>query len=130
MLVFGKPLVITLISPTSYLQSYSVRKIDGEKGNNTTMYMTLTFAGVALMVAMIVGMIIVRKKNGRHPHHQVYSLTLLHKHPIKQLYNGQRGDKQIKKQNYNLIWQMIVAEDQYFDSEIFTFSSKKRATRS
>ena len=57
------------------LQGYSVRKIVGGKdgGNNTTMYMTLSFAGVALMVAMVAGMVIVRKRNGRHPHHQVIS---------------------------------------------------------
>ena len=45
--------------------------MEGKEGNNATMYMTLSFAGVALMVAMIVGMVIVKKKNGRHPHHQV-----------------------------------------------------------
>ena len=57
------------------MQGYSVRKIVGGKdgGNNTTMYMTLSFAGVALMVAMVAGMVIVRKRNGRHPHHQVIS---------------------------------------------------------
>ena len=49
------------------LPGYSVRKIVGVKdgSNNTTMYMTLLFAGVALMVAMVAEMVIFRKRNGR-----------------------------------------------------------------
>ena len=42
-----------------------MRKIVGGKdgSNNTTMYMTLSFAGVALVVAKVAGMVIVRKRN-------------------------------------------------------------------
>lgn len=51
--------------------SYSVRNVDaGEKGNSGPIYMTLSFAGVALMTAMIVGIVVMKKRNGRHPHHQ------------------------------------------------------------
>ena len=70
-----------LITPMFlYLQSYSVRNVDaGEKGNSGPIYMTLSFAGVALMTAMIVGIIVMKKRSGRHPHHQVwhsqYSIT-------------------------------------------------------
>ena len=59
----------------SSLQTYSVKKIEGKETNNATMYMTLSFAGVALMAAMIVGAVVMKKRNGRHPHHQVKSLT-------------------------------------------------------
>jgi len=38
---------------------------------SSPVYMTLAFAGIALMAAMIVGVVIIRKRNGRHPHHQV-----------------------------------------------------------
>ena len=44
-----------------------MRKIVGvrDSSNSTTMYMTLSFAGVALMVAMVTGMVTVRKRNRR-----------------------------------------------------------------
>ena len=38
---------------------------------SSSVYMTLAFAGVALMAAMIVGVVVIRRRNGRHPHHQV-----------------------------------------------------------
>ena len=49
------------------MPGYSVRKIVGVKdgSNNTTMYMTLLFAGVALMVAMVTRMVTARKRNRR-----------------------------------------------------------------
>jgi hypothetical protein len=39
--------------------------------NISSVYMTMAFAGVALMAAMVVGVVIIRRRNGRHPHHQV-----------------------------------------------------------
>jgi amyloid beta A4 protein len=41
---------------------------------NRSVYVTLGFAGVALMVAMIIGMVVLKKRNGRHPHHQLVSV--------------------------------------------------------
>lgn len=40
-------------------------------GDNNSIYMTLAFAGVAMMAAMVVGIVVIRRRNGRHPHHQV-----------------------------------------------------------
>ena len=50
-------------------QGYSVRRV--ELKESSSVYMTLAFAGVALMAAMIVGVVVIRRRNGRHPHHQV-----------------------------------------------------------
>ena len=49
------------------MPGYSVCKIVGGKGgsNNTMKYVTLLFAGVALVVAMVAGMVIVRKRSRR-----------------------------------------------------------------
>jgi len=47
---------------------YSVRRVEIKE--SSPVYMTLAFAGIALMAAMIVGVVIIRKRNGRHPHHQ------------------------------------------------------------
>merc|ERR1711899_402519 len=53
----------------SHSQSgYSVRRV--EMGDNNSIYMTLAFAGVAMMAAMVVGIVVIRRRNGRHPHHQ------------------------------------------------------------
>ena len=41
-------------------------------GDNNSIYMTLAFAGVAMMAAMVVGIVVIRRRNGRHPHHQVW----------------------------------------------------------
>ena len=50
-------------------QGYSVRRV--ELKESSSVYMTLAFAGVALMAAMVVGVVVIRRRNGRHPHHQV-----------------------------------------------------------
>lgn len=53
----------------SHSQSgYSVRRV--EMGDNNSIYMTLAFAGVAMMAAMVVGIVVIRRRSGRHPHHQ------------------------------------------------------------
>jgi len=57
----------------SHSQSgYSVRRV--EMGDNNSVYMTLAFAGVAMMAAMVVGIVVIRRRNGRHPHHQLVSV--------------------------------------------------------
>ena len=38
---------------------------------NTNMYVTVAFAGVALMVALLIGVVVMRRRNTRYPHHQV-----------------------------------------------------------
>lgn len=48
--------------------TYSVRRVD--MSENRSVYVTLGFAGVALMVAMVIGMVVLKKRSGRHPHHQ------------------------------------------------------------
>lgn len=48
--------------------TYSVRRV--EMGENHSMYVTFAFAGVALMVAMLVGVVVVKKRSARFPHHQ------------------------------------------------------------
>lgn len=40
----------------------------GEKRN---VYVTVAFAGVALMVAMLIGVVVVRRRSSRYPQHQV-----------------------------------------------------------
>ena len=50
-------------------QTYSVRRVEvGEKRN---VYVTVAFAGVALMVAMLIGVVVVRRRSSRYPQHQV-----------------------------------------------------------
>ena len=50
-------------------QTYSVRRVEvGEKRN---VYVTVAFAGVALMVAMLIGVVVVRRRSSRFPQHQV-----------------------------------------------------------
>jgi hypothetical protein len=44
---------------------------------SNSVYMTMAFAGVALMAAMIVGVVVIRRRNGRHPHHQVKHRNVL-----------------------------------------------------
>ncbi len=51
------------------LQGYSVRKVAMKE--NSSVYMTLGFAGIALVAAMIVGVVVLRRRSGRNPHHQV-----------------------------------------------------------
>ena len=38
---------------------------------NKNMYFTVAFAGVALMVALLIGVVVMRRRNTRYPHHQV-----------------------------------------------------------
>ena len=48
-----------------------MRRVEmGSSGNSV--YMTLAFAGVALMAAAVVGIAVLRKRSGRQPHHQVW----------------------------------------------------------
>lgn len=55
-------------TPISF-QTYSVRRVEvGEKRN---VYVTVAFAGVALMVAMLIGVVVVRRRSSRFPQHQV-----------------------------------------------------------
>ncbi len=39
--------------------------------DGNSVYMTLAFAGIAMMAALIAGIVVIRKRNGRHPHNQV-----------------------------------------------------------
>merc|ERR1712240_429429 len=49
--------------------TYSVRRV--EMGESRSVYVTLAFAGVALMVAMLIGVVVLRKRSSRFPSHQV-----------------------------------------------------------
>ena len=53
------------------LQTYSVRRV--EMGESRSVYVTLAFAGVALMVALLIGVVVLRKRSSRFPSHQVIS---------------------------------------------------------
>ena len=53
-----------------YLQKYSVTR-DPSGSDSRGVYFTLAFAGVALMAAMVVGIVVLRRRNSRHPHNQV-----------------------------------------------------------
>jgi len=48
--------------------TYSVRRV--EMGESRSVYVTLAFAGVALMVAMLIGVVVMRKRSSRFPSHQ------------------------------------------------------------
>ena len=68
---------------TFIFQTYSVRRV--EMGESRSVYVTLAFAGVALMVssivdllvhhlpqvAMLIGVVVLRKRSSRFPSHQV-----------------------------------------------------------
>lgn len=59
-------------------QGYSVRSIENNNsGSSGPIYMTLSFAGVALMAAMVVGIVVMKKRSGRHPHHQVCLILMV-----------------------------------------------------
>ena len=46
---------------------------------SSSVYVTLGFAGIALVAAMVVGVVVLKRRNGRHPHHQVRaSLKYIH----------------------------------------------------
>jgi len=51
--------------------TYSVRRV--EMPENRSVYVTLAFAGVALMFAMLIGVVVLKKRSGRYPHHQGFS---------------------------------------------------------
>jgi amyloid beta A4 protein len=40
-------------------------------GESRSVYVTLAFAGVALMVALLIGVVVLRRRSGRFPSHQV-----------------------------------------------------------
>ena len=52
------------------LQGFSVRQVE-LKRESSSVYVTLGFAGIALVAAMVVGVVVLKRRNGRHPHHQV-----------------------------------------------------------
>merc|ERR1712106_403190 len=52
--------------------TYSVRRV--EMPENRSVYVTLAFAGVALMVAMLIGVVVLKKRSSRYPHHQLVSV--------------------------------------------------------
>merc|ERR1719229_719011 len=52
--------------------TYSVRRV--EMGESRSVYVTLAFAGVALMVAMLIGVVVLRKRSSRFPSHQLVSV--------------------------------------------------------
>ena len=54
------------------LQTYSVRRV--EVGEKRSVYVTVAFAGVALMVAMLIGVVVIRRRSSRYPQHQVLPL--------------------------------------------------------
>jgi len=41
---------------------------------NKNIYVTVAFAGVALMVALLIGVVVMRRRNTRFPHHQLVSV--------------------------------------------------------
>lgn len=55
-------------------------EMGGEKRN---VYVTVAFAGVAMMVAMLVGVVVIRRRSSRYPQHQV---TMLSQHGLIDLY--------------------------------------------
>ena len=61
-----------------HFQGFSVRRLDPKE--SSSVYVTLGFAGIALVAAMLIGVAVIKKRNGRHPHHQVFSLTLFFPH--------------------------------------------------
>jgi len=48
---------------------FSVRQVELKK-ESSSVYVTLGFAGIALVAAMVVGVVVLKRRNGRHPHHQ------------------------------------------------------------
>ena len=67
-----------------YFQTYSVRRVEMNESKN--MYVTVAFAGVALMVALLIGVVVIRRRNTRYPHHQVkyhhYLVTIFLSFPL------------------------------------------------
>lgn len=54
----------------SFVQGYSVRHEMGHR-ENRSVYFTLAFAGVALLAAMVVGIVLLKRRHARSPHQQV-----------------------------------------------------------
>jgi len=52
---------------------FSVRQVELKK-ESSSVYVTLGFAGIALVAAMVVGVVVLKRRNGRHPHHQLVSV--------------------------------------------------------
>merc|ERR1712180_223340 len=48
--------------------TYSVRRV--EMGESRSVYVTLAFAGIALMVALLVGVVVLKRRAARFPSHQ------------------------------------------------------------
>lgn len=48
--------------------TYSVRRVEMSEKRNV--YVTMAFAGVALMVAMLIGVVVMRRRSARYPQHQ------------------------------------------------------------
>merc|ERR1739838_656459 len=48
---------------------FSVRSVE-LKRESSSVYVTLGFAGIAMVAAMLVGVVVLKRRNGRHPHHQ------------------------------------------------------------
>ena len=59
-----------LLNSILCLQGFSVRQVELKK-ESSSVYVTLGFAGIALVAAMVVGVVVLKRRNGRHPHHQV-----------------------------------------------------------
>ena len=53
-----------------FFQGFSVRQVE-LKRESSSVYVTLGFAGIAMVAAMLVGVVVLKRRNGRHPHHQV-----------------------------------------------------------
>lgn len=53
-----------------FFQGFSVRSVE-LKRESSSVYVTLGFAGIAMVAAMLVGVVVLKRRNGRHPHHQV-----------------------------------------------------------
>jgi len=52
---------------------FSVRSVE-LKRESSSVYVTLGFAGIAMVAAMLVGVVVLKRRNGRHPHHQLVSV--------------------------------------------------------
>ena len=54
----------------NYLFQFVSRRLDVHK-ESSSIYVTLGFAGLALVAAMLVGVIVLKRRQGKHPHLQV-----------------------------------------------------------
>lgn len=58
-----------------FLQSFSVKR-ESSGSESRGVYFTLAFAGVALMMAMVVGIVVLRRRNSTNPHNQVSTVNI------------------------------------------------------